>query len=344
MTPHLQDPAQITAAKGLPEPIQWRAVTAVYPFRLTEHLVGLIDPTLGEADPIYRQFMPDPAELAADSGELDPLAEESQMLAPRLIRRFRDRAVALVTARCAAHCRFCFRKRLWRADGEVADITDAELETMLTAIKATPEISEILVSGGDPLSLPNDRLKRVLEAFSALEQISAIRLATRMPMAAPQRFTPETLELLGSFDKLWVLTHFNHPRELTAESKECCRALIRRGIPVLNQTVLLKAVNDSPKTLEQLFRALVAIKVKPHYLFHLDPVQGARHFATGIDSGLAALRYFRSRLSSLAVPAFAIDLPEGGGKVSLQPDYSENGAYWDIYEQKLITYPDKERR
>ena len=344
MTLQTQDPAQIAAAKGLPEPAQWRAVTAEYPFRLTAHLANLIDPALGAADPIYRQFMPDAAELAVDSGDIDPLAEESQMLAPRLIRRFRDRAVVLVTARCAAHCRFCFRKRLWRADGELADITDAELTAVLATIRSTPEISEILISGGDPLSLPNERLQEILAEFSALTQITTIRLATRMPVAAPQRFSPETLDMLAEFDKLWVLTHFNHPHELSEESRNCCRALIKRGIPVLNQTVLLKDVNDSPEILERLFRALVAIKVKPHYLFHLDPVQGARHFATGIESGLAALRYFRSRLSSLAVPAFAIDLPEGGGKVSLQPDYCENGAYWDIYDRKLITYPDKERR
>ncbi len=264
------------------------------------------------------------------------------MIAPRMIRRFYDRVVVLVTAKCAGHCRFCFRKRLWKSDAELNDISNRELEDMVAALKAHPEIEEVLLSGGDPMMLADERLIEIIRVFSDLEQIKVIRLGTRIPVMFPDRITGQLAEKLAEFEKLWVLTHFNHPNEVTLESSNVCRKLISRGIWVLNQTVLLKGVNDSPEILEQLFRKLLAIKVKPHYLFHVDPVRGVRHFATGIEPGLEVLRYLRGRLSSLGTPTFAIDLPEGGGKVALQPDYEENGCFWDIHNKKLIKYPDKE--
>ncbi len=327
---------------GIETPPEWMAVDKIYPVLANSYYLGLIDRNNGFDDPVLRQILPDDAELDDLSSEFDPLAEAQQMIAPRMIRRFYDRVVVLVTAKCAGHCRFCFRKRLWKSDAELNDISNRELEDMVAALKAHPEIEEVLLSGGDPMMLADERLIEIIRVFSDLEQIKVIRLGTRIPVMFPDRITGQLAEKLAEFEKLWVLTHFNHPNEVTLESSNVCRKLISRGIWVLNQTVLLKGVNDSPEILEQLFRKLLAIKVKPHYLFHVDPVRGVRHFATGIEPGLEVLRYLRGRLSSLGTPTFAIDLPEGGGKVALQPDYEENGCFWDIHNKKLIKYPDKE--
>ncbi|MFA6717080.1 MAG: hypothetical protein WCS27_17005, partial [Victivallaceae bacterium] len=165
------------------------------------------------------------------------------------------------------------------------------------------------------------------------------RLGSRVPAVMPSLVSPETIRMLGAYPGLWLLTHFNHPRELTTESLRLCRDLVGAGIPVLNQTVLLKNVNDDADVLEELFRGLIAAKVKPHYLYHVDPVRGVRHFATGIAKGLEIMKAFRARLSSLAVPTFAIDLPEGGGKVALQPDYRCDGKYPSVIDGRLIDYP-----
>ncbi|MGE4301424.1 MAG: KamA family radical SAM protein [Victivallaceae bacterium] len=327
---------------GIAEPAEWAAVEKRYPVLVNDYLLGLVDPANGAADPIRRQFLPDSAELDDDHSEFDPLAESRQMLCPRMIRRFHDRVVVLVTAKCAARCRFCFRKRFWKSGENLPDISDAELTGMLDTLRKHPEIDEVLLSGGDPAMLSTSRLREIIEAFSGLEQIVAIRLGTRTPSVWPRRFDPAFLDMLAGFDKLWLLSHFNHPAEITPEAADVCRKLVKSGIPVLNQAVLLRGVNNDPEVLESLFRKLLAVRVKPHYLFHVDPVRGVRHFATGIDAGLEVLRRLRGRLSSLATPTFAIDLPEGGGKVALQPDYSAEGGYWDIHNQKIIKYPDKE--
>ncbi|MDD4818236.1 MAG: KamA family radical SAM protein [Victivallaceae bacterium] len=329
---------------GIDEPDDWRRVEAVYPLLVNRHCLDLIDRSKGDADPVWRQFLPSAAELDDWKSDFDPLAEERQMLAPRLIRRFLDRAVVLVTGNCAVHCRFCFRKRLWKQGAKLADISDAELEAILVALREHPEIREVLLSGGDPCMVADGRLREIIAAFSSLEQISVIRLGTKLPAVWPERFTPQFIDMLAGFDKLWLLTHFNHPNEVDAAASAVCRSLIRRGVPVLNQCVLLRGVNDNPEVMEELFRRLLAIKVKPHYMFHVDPVRGVRHFATGIEAGLEVLRYLRGRLSSLGTPTFAIDLPEGGGKVALQPDYSSGGGFCDIHNKKIINYPDKEMK
>ncbi len=327
---------------GLEPKADWARVEEEFPLLTNDYYLSLIDPKLGESDPIFRQSMPDVAELADIDSSFDPLAEAEQMLSPRMIRRFKDRVVVLVTNKCGMHCRFCFRKRLWKRGGGLADISDIELDEMVATLKLHPEISEVLLSGGDPAMLSTERLRAVIQRFSELEQITVIRLGSRLPVVLPQRFDDEMIDMLGEFDKLWLLTHFNHPNEVTEESSRVCRSLIKRGIPVFNQCVLLRGINDSELVQEELCRKLLAIKVKPHYLFHVDPVRGVRHFSTGVEQGLDILRYLRGRLSSLGTPVFALDLPEGGGKVALQPDYSEGGAYWDINNKKLIKYPDKE--
>ncbi len=330
--------AEFLEVSPLPEAA---AVEQAYPVLTNTYYLGLVDRENPADDPVWKQCMPDPAELDDLTSSFDPQEEAAYQVMPRLIRRYRDRALLLANGRCAIRCRFCFRKRTWMNGSELKDITETELREACAYLAARPEIREVLVSGGDPLLLPLPKLKRIMDALTELKNIEVIRMASRLPAVMPQAVTPEHAELLSAHPSLWLMTHFNHPREVTPEAVECCRLFIRRGVPVLNQTVLLKGVNDSPQVLEELFRKLVAVKVKPHYLFHVDPVRGVRHFATGIKCGLDILRYFRENLSSLAVPAFAIDLPEGGGKVNLQPDYTCNGCFYSIDGAELIEYRDR---
>ena len=326
---------------GLEYPAEWQKVEAVYPVVLNSYYLDLIDRSNFWHDPIALQAFPALAELSDTTSSFDPLSEENQMPVERLICRFRDRAVLLATGNCAMRCRFCFRKREWANGHYLAALSDAELEKVCSYLQENPRIREVLVSGGDPLMLPFPRLLKILRALSAVDSIEILRLASRIPVVWPQRITGELCEELSSIPGLWLATHFNHPAELTAEAREACCKFIRTGIPIINQTVLLKNVNDNSDTLEKLFRTLVSWKVKPHYLFHVDPVRGVRHFATGIECGLNILRDFRPRLSSLAVPTFAIDLPQGGGKVALQPQYESNGRFPAINNDFWVEYPDR---
>lgn len=326
------------ARLGLAAPEEMAEVEARFPVYVNEYYLGLIDPADWKNDPISRQALPDVAELADRSSSFDPLAEEEQMPVPRLIHRFEDRVVLLATGRCAMRCRFCFRKREWADGAELADISESELAAAAHYLAGHPEIHEVLISGGDPLMLPFPRLKQLVETIAALPSIEVIRIGSRMPVVWPERVTAEIAAFFSEVPGLWFATHFNHPREVTSEAAAACGRLIRAGVPVVNQSVLLRGVNDDPVVLEELFRRLIAIRVKPHYLFHVDPVRAVRHFATGVERGLEILRYFRPRLSSLAVPIFAIDLPEGGGKVALQPQYGCNGEYYDIHETRRIRY------
>ena len=331
---------QAARALKVRPPADYQNVEKKYPLLVSDYYLKLID-TDGkniENDPIWRQCMPSAEELKDENSASDPLAEETQMPVPRLIHRYPDRAVLLTTGRCATRCRFCFRKRTWTDGNELSDISKTELAEVCTYLRTRPEVSEVLISGGDPLMLSADNLRYILDELSAVESISILRLGSRVPVTLPALVEPQTIKMLAAYPGLWLMTHFNHPRELTAESIKLCREFVQAGIPVLNQTVLLKGVNDDAGILENLFRRLIAIKVKPHYLYHVDPVRGVRHFATGIDKGLEILKEFRSKLSSLAVPTFAIDLPEGGGKVALQPQYRRDSKYPSVVDGHLINY------
>jgi lysine 2,3-aminomutase len=271
-------------------------------------------------DPILKQCMPDAAELADDTSSEDPFAEDTHMPVPRLIHRYPDRAVLLTTGRCAMHCRFCFRKRYWKRGSELADITMAEFFAIIKYLHQNPGIREILISGGEPLLLPSDFIERMVDELFALPAIEAVRIGTRLPVVDPHRIDLSLTTRLKGKGSLWLMTHFNHPREVTPIAAKVCGLFADNGIPVLNQTVLLAGVNDQVDILEDLFRKLVKGRIKPHYLFHVDPVRGVRHFETGIEKGLDLMRELRLRLSSLALPVFALDLPDSGGKVRLEPE------------------------
>ncbi|OGV38508.1 MAG: hypothetical protein A2020_13180 [Lentisphaerae bacterium GWF2_45_14] len=314
-------------------------VAAVYPFRATDYYLELIRDTKNPSlDPVGLQCIPSEKELEDRSSSEDPLAEDHLSPLPRIIHKYDDRIVLLATNRCAVHCRFCFRKRCWKDGAEASDISEEEADNVCRWLKLNPRVREVLISGGDPLMLSDSKIAALLEKLFA-SGVDIVRIGTRIPVVMPERITENLAKILASFPSIWVMTHFNHPNEITDKSMNACKLLVNSSIPVLNQTVLLKGVNDDSETLETLFRALVKNKIKPHYLFHIDPVKGVRHFATGIEKGLEIIKSFRKKLSSIAVPIFAIDLPDGGGKAALQPCLFHDGGYESI-DGRIIKYPE----
>ena len=319
-----------------------KAVDQIFPSFTTQYYYNLIELDNIPDDPIFRQVFPDICELrnnpeTAFFENEDPLNEEGQMPVPHLIHRYQDRAVLLTTNRCAVHCRFCLRKRKWKKGVACHTITDNELSAVCVYLAKHPEIDEVLISGGDPLLLETASLKEILLRISQIPSVSILRVGTRVPTVLPMRIDDELSEMLSNVPGLWIATHFNHPAELTPEALNACGKLIISGIPVINQSVLMKGINDNTAVLKKLFSGLAANKIKPHYLFHIDPVKGNAHFATGIDSGLKIIEELRNQLSSLATPTFAIDLPEGGGKIPLQPDYRVGEGYKTI-DGRVIEY------
>ncbi len=307
-----------------------------------------------QINPYCRQLIAEHPELAplycADSRELetggletDGLGEKTLSPFPHLIHTYRDRAVLLTTGNCFSRCRFCFRKRLWRTDSpEMKEPDETELNQIGDWLRAHPEVDDVLLSGGDVLTLPDERISRLLNLLTSTGTVYTIRICSRAPAACPERLTENLCELLGNTPGVWFMSHFNHPAEVTDDAAAACTRLIRHGVPILNQAVLLAGINDDPEILRTLFKKLTAIRVKPHYLFHVDPVEGVSHFATGVKKGLEIMASFRDSLSSIARPDFAIDLPCGGGKVVLTPEdnVSPDGAvYWSPVKKKYMPHP-----
>ena len=314
-------------------------VVEEFPFKISEYYLSLIDFENIPEDPVFKQVFPDSCEIRDfNFADEDPLDEERQMPVKNLIHRYHDRAVLLVTNQCAVHCRFCLRKRKWKRGNSCHQISDEELTEVCRYLSSHPEVKEVLVSGGDPLMLSTCELRKILLRISQISSIDIIRLGSRIPVVMPGRIDEELVEMLSEFSGLWVATHFNHPVELTPEALEACGLIIRHGIPIVNQTVLLKGINDDVEILSQLFSKLAVNRIKPHYLFHVDPVEGNGHFATGIEKGLELMKGLRNKVSSLATPVFAFDLPEGGGKIPLQPDYNSPQGYEAIDGRKIKYY------
>lgn len=296
-----------------------RAESQGLPLRITPYYLSLVD----EADPacpIRRQCVPDAREADSVPGDLaDPLGEVEHEVAPHLVQRYPDRVLLLATDRCAVYCRFCTRSRMV-GNGDGAVSLEA-LEPAFAWLRAHPEVRDVILSGGDPLAMATDRIVRLVEAVRAIPSVETIRLATRVPVTLPMRITRELLAPLRRRHPLWVMTHFNHPRELTEESAQACARLVDAGFPVMNQTVLLAGVNDDAATLERLFRGLVRNRVRPYYLLQADPVKGTGHLRTPLARGLALMEALQGRLSGIALPKLICDTPGGRGKVPLSPDY-----------------------
>ncbi len=309
-----------------------------YPMQATPHYLSLAK-SLDIMDPILRQCVASEEEL--QGGTPDPFGEEAYSPVPRLVHRYPDRALFMTTSRCATHCRHCMRKRNWQCfDGKPSeDVLSAAVEY----VSKHREIREILISGGDPLTLEDDEIVHVLKAFATVEHLEMLRVGSRIPVVMPQRLTEALCEILGGCGKtVWLAAHFNHPAELSEESRQAVERLLRHGVPVVNQSVLLKGVNDDVETLRLLFTGLLKMKVKPYYLFHGDPIEGTMHFRTGVERGLELMAALRNRVSGMAMPAFSFDLPESGGKIRLEPgcelEREDGGLAFTSFEGRRIIY------
>ncbi len=295
-----------------------RAERAGLPIAITPYYLSLADRE-DPADPIRLQCVPDARESVDSPGDLvDPLGEEAHTVAPHLVRRYPDRVLLLVSDRCAVYCRFCTRSRMVGQGGGAISL-DA-MRPALDWIRAHEEIRDVIVSGGDPLAMATDKLARVLAAIRDVPHVDTIRLATRVPVTLPMRVTRELVRALKPHHPIWVMTHFNHPRELTPQSRRACAMLADAGFPVMNQSVLLKGINDDARTLEALFRGLVRMRVRPYYLLQMDPVRGSAHMRTPLSRGVEIMRELQGRVSGIALPKFVCDTPGGKGKVVLAHD------------------------
>ncbi|MFH7320437.1 KamA family radical SAM protein [Desulfurivibrio sp. D14AmB] len=334
----LTSPEELAARFGLdPEPL--RAVAARYPLRINPYYLALIEKP---GDPIWRQAIPDPRELTDSVCPEDPLAEERLSPVANLVHKYPDRALLLVAAQCAMYCRFCTRKR--KVGTAALTVGRKGLEPALAYLARTPAIHDVLLSGGDPLLLPDGELAWLLTELRRIPHLEIVRLGSRVPCTLPQRITAKLAGLLKKFHPLYINTHFNHPREITPEAARACARLADAGIPLGNQTVLLKGVNDDAATIKELMRGLLRIRVKPYYLFQGDLSRGTNHFRTPVAQGLAIMRELIGHTSGLATPTFALDAPEGAGKIPLTPDYRQNlgpdGLRFISYNGRPCQYPD----
>ncbi len=313
-------------------------VSSRYPVQLTDYYSSLIK---HQNDAIWKQCMPDVRELEDQSQCPDPLDETALSPVPGLIHRYPDRVVLLVSRRCPVYCRFCMRKRLV-GSGD-APMGEDELLNAIDYISTHPSITDVILSGGDPLMLDDSSLLKILTGLRAIPHVVIIRIGTRVPVTFPARITSELCSLLNRFHPLYINTHFNHPDEITTDSSRACELLVNTGIPLGNQTVLLKGVNDSIETMRNLMIGLLAIRVKPYYLHQMDLVQGTAHFRTSVQTGLKIMRGLRGYISGLAIPHYVIDLPGGKGKVAILPDDIEirgTTLHLRTYSGEQVTYQD----
>jgi lysine 2,3-aminomutase len=320
------------------------ALQAQYKLAIPPYYFSLID-RFDPHDPIRLQSIPSPQELAGASGqdgEDDPLDEDKDSPVPGLTHRYPDRALLVTTHVCTMYCRFCTRKRATMKRGGW-DAVSRDDRRMVEYVRDHPEIHDVIVSGGDPLTLPPEKLAFFVENLSALPHLDVIRIGTRVPVTLPQRLDdPELLDLLAASGKIWIQTHFNHPREVTPEARRACDRLRLRGMPINNHAVLLKGVNDSLPIQRELCRALLRIKVRPYYLFHCDPVTGAGHFRTPVWKGIEIIEGLRGHISGLGVPTYVVDAPRGGGKIPLSPNYLISASSQSVvlrnYEGMIVNY------
>jgi lysine 2,3-aminomutase len=298
------------------------------PYGVTRYYAGLAASDDPNADPIAAQFIPRPEELRTLSWEsTDPIGDKRYLVVERLVHHYTDRALLLACDRCATYCRHCFRRHFTGNGG--GRVTDAQMDAICDYLRRAPAVKEVLLSGGDPLMLTDLDLGHIIRRLKAVDSGYLIRICTRLPVVLPARVTDSLLRTLEEWDSMWMVIHTNHPREVTDDFRAAVRRLLGAGIPVLNQAVLLRGVNDDPDTLEALFRALVRSGVKPYYLFQGDLAAGTAHFRVPMERGVQIMRTLRGRMSGLALPTYAVDLPDGAGKVPVESSLirTEKDAY-----------------
>ena len=304
--------------------------------RINPYYLGLIR---YPGDPIWLQCIPEKIELDDFDAIEDPLMEDAMSPVSNITHRYPDRALFLVTSQCGIYCRFCTRKR---KVGDYEKISMKGLEAAFKYLEEHTEIRDVILSGGDPLMLTDIMLEKILKRLRKIEHIEIIRLGTRMPVVLPQRITPNLCNMIKKYHPIYVNTHFNHPWEITDESSRACELLADNGVPVGNQMVIMKDINDDPAIVKELMQKLLKIRVRPYYMYMADETKGANHFRTSVETGMKIVEALRGHTSGLAIPHFVIDAPGGGGKIPLLPNYvlhmDEEQIILRNYQNKVYSY------
>lgn len=327
-----------------------RAMTSMagqLPLAITPYYAALLDRN-NPLQPLRRCVVPVTGEyLHCPEEAADPLGEENDSPVPGLVHRYPDRVLFLVTDFCSTYCRYCTRSRMV-GHGSGFSAGMSRWEEALAYIGGTPTVRDVLLSGGDPLTLADESLQWLLSRLRRIKHVEFVRIGTKAPVVLPQRITPTLTRMLKKFHPLWMSIHFSHPEELTPEVSQACERLADAGIPLGSQTVLLAGINDCIETMKALVHGLLKIRVKPYYLYQCDPILGSAHFRTPVEKGLEMIRGLRGHTTGYAVPTYVIDAPGGGGKIPLLPDYVAGREGEDLllknYEGRTYRYPDQGRK
>ena len=312
-----------------------------FPFSITPYYLSLIDPENSDSA-LRKTVVPTILEASISPGEsADPLHEDRTSPVPGIVHRYPDRVLFLTTSFCSVYCRYCTRSRLVGGHNEALE---SHWKEGIDYIRRTPEIRDVVISGGDPLTLSDDSIEWLLREITSIDHVEMVRIGTKVPLVLPQRITTELIKRLRRYKPIYLSVHCTHPDEITTEAKKAFDRLADNGIVMGSQTVLLKGVNDDAKTMTALFHKLLRVRVKPYYLFQCDPIVGSAHFRTSIETGKELIRSIRGYTSGYAIPHYVIDTPGGGGKVPILPEYelshdAEN-LYLRNYEGKVFKYPD----
>lgn len=315
------------------------------PMAITPYYASLMDPEQGAKDPIRKQAIPLYTEREqAEADMKDPLAEDIDSPVPGLTHRYPDRVLFLVTDQCSMYCRHCTRRRFAGCTDQ--PMPKGQIDKCIAYIKKTPQVRDVLLSGGDSLTLEDERLEYIIGNLRKIPHVEIIRLGSRIPVVLPQRITREFVNMLKNYHPIWLNTHFNHPQEITDSSKEACERLADAGIPLGNQSVLLKGVNDCIYIMKRLIRDLVKMRIRPYYLYQCDLSQGIEHFRTSVAKGIEIIELLRGHTSGYSVPTYVVDAPGGGGKIPVMPQYlisqSDKMVILRNYEGVIAAYTEPE--
>ncbi|HWQ07332.1 MAG TPA: KamA family radical SAM protein [Feifaniaceae bacterium] len=311
---------------------------------ITPYYASLIDP--GDPnDPVRKQAVPSILETRQDANDMaDPLGEMEDSPVEHVVHRYPDRVLLLVTLQCSMYCRHCTRRRV--VGEEDLPISETALQKAMDYIRSHEEIRDVLISGGDPLTMSTAKLEHIVSSLRAIEHVEIIRIGTRVPVVMPMRITSELTGMLKKYHPIWINTHFNHPNELTPEAARACAAIVDAGIPLGNQTVLLKGINDNAETMKRLLLGLVKMRVRPYYLYQCDLSCGIGHFRTKVETGIEIMHTLTGNISGYALPKYVIDAPGGGGKIPVAYDYvvskDDKEVVLENYRGKLYRYPQPE--
>jgi lysine 2,3-aminomutase len=315
---------------------------SMLPVGITPYYMSLLDRE-DAMQPLRRTVIPVTGEFVRTPGEADdPLGEDGHSPTPGLVHRYPDRVLLLALDFCSTYCRYCTRSRVV-GHGEIMP-NEQRLEKAFEYIRQTPQIRDVLISGGDPLALAEDKLDWILGNLRRIPHLEFIRIGTKMPAVLPQRITPQFCRLMKKYSPIWMSVHFLHPDECTPEATQACNRLADSGVPLGSQTVLLKGVNDDVEVMKSLNHKLLMMRVRPYYIYQCDPISGSSHFRTSVSKGLEIIEGLRGHTTGYAVPTYVIDAPGGGGKIPLQPNYIVGRDGDDLllrnYEGQVYRYPD----